>query len=66
MQNNSLNTEIHALQERIKAKDEMLSQKDEMILELRQDRDLWRQQAQQLLLTSNTERKSFWQRVFGV
>ena len=65
MQNNPLNTEIHALQERIKAKDEMLSQKDEMILELRQDRDLWRQQAQQLLLTSNAERKSFWQRLFG-
>lgn len=65
MQNNPLNTEIHALQERIKAKDEMLSQKDEMILELRQDRDLWRQQAQQLLLTSNAERKSFWARLLG-
>ena len=65
MQNNALNTEIHALQERIRAKDEMLSQKDEMIRELREDRDTWRAQAQQLLLTSNTEKKSFWQRLFG-
>jgi hypothetical protein len=65
VENNPLQTEIHVLQERIKAKDEMLSQKDEMILELRQDRDIWRQQAQQLLLTSNVERKSFWARLLG-
>jgi hypothetical protein len=65
VQNNPLNTEIHVLQERIKARDDMLSQKDEMIRELREERDTWRAQAQQLLLTSNAEKKSFWQRLFG-
>jgi hypothetical protein len=64
VQNNPLNTEIHVLQEWLKAKDEMISLKDKMLDELRQDRDIWRQQAQTLLLTS--ERKpSFWKRVFG-
>jgi hypothetical protein len=64
-ENNSLQTEIHVLQERLKAKDEMLSQKDEMIRELRQNRDTWRTQAQQLLLTSSASKKSFWARLFG-
>ena len=64
IKNSPLGTEIHVMQERLKAKDEILSQKDEMIRELREERNTWRTQAQQLLLTG--ERKSpFWKRLFG-
>jgi excisionase family DNA binding protein len=50
--------ETHALQR----ENELLR---EALADVRIERDAWWQQAQQLLLTSNAERKSFWARIFG-
>jgi hypothetical protein len=56
---------LKEVETKLEATEKRLLDRNHEIDDLREQRDHWRVQAQQLLLTSNTHRKSFWTRLFG-
>ena len=53
-----LSVELEVLRQR-------MADKDDVIADLRAERDEWRKQAQQLAITDQREKRSFWKRVFS-